>query len=413
MLDPFPVRADGTRFDVPYGNSLGLVAFAGRGLTFTPADFQPARQQRRRIGIQRQFGNDILLDASYNGAFARIPLSQPVSFLPRQYWATGSVRNQAVDDDMNRNVANPFHINNLASLQGSNPALYNYLRTQAFFTSTTIRKNQLLRTFPHMNGLNGLRPGAEFVDSMGGNKYHDFQLLFEKRYSQGFHTSVIYTYSYAESQDFFYNEFDADPSYQPNNLNRPHRFVWTAIYELPFGKGRKWVQSSPLRHVVGGWQLSWIYQAQSGPPTAWGNYFYYGDMNEIANVLQHSESSRSDVHLWFDPNIAYRGSGAVPSGFTGFEGRAANQPGNFHARVFPARLGSLRADGFRGWDTKILRRFRLSEQANLSLAADVLNLTNHTNFGAPVTNPTNLNFGRVTGQQGVGRTLQFTGRIEF
>jgi hypothetical protein len=413
MLDPFPVRADGTRFDAPYGNSLGLVSFAGRGLTFTPADFQPARQQRWRLGIQRQFGDNILLDLSYNGAYARIPVNQPVSFLPQQYWATGNVRNQAIDDDMNRNVANPFHINNLSGLQSSNAALYNYLRTQAFFTSTTIRKNQLLRAFPQMNGLTGLRPGVNFVDSMGGNKYHDLQLLFEKRYSQGLHTSVLYTYSYAESQDFYYNEFDEKPLYQPNTLNRPHRFVWTAIYELPFGKGRKFVQTGPLRHVVGGWQLSWIYQAQSGPPTTWGNLFYYGDTGAIADAFQHRESHERDVHLWFDPTLAYRGSGAIPSGFTGFEGRSANQPGAFHQRVFPARLGSLRSDGFRGWDTKILRRFRLAEQANLSIAADILNLTNHTNFGAPVTNPTNLNFGRVTGQQGVGRTLQFTGRFEF
>jgi len=413
MLDPFPVRADGSRFDTPYGNSLGLVAFAGRGLTFTPGDFQPARQQRWRIGLQRQFGNDILLDVSYNGAYARIPVNQPVSFLPQQYWATGSVRNQAIDDDMNRNVPNPFNINNLTGLQSSNPVLYNYLRTQAFFTSSTIRKNQLLRAFPHMNGLTGLRPGINFTDGMGRNKYHDFELLFEKRYSHGLHTAVLYTYSYAESQDFYYNEFDTKPSYQPNNLNRPHRLVWTAIYELPFGKDRKWLQTGPLQHLVGGWQLSWIYQFQSGPPTTWGNLFYYGDINKIADAFKHSESHNRDVHLWFDPSIAHLGTAPIPSGFTGFEGRSANQPGVFHQRVFPARLGSLRADGFRGWDVKILRRFRLAERANFSIAADMLNLTNHTNFGVPVTNPTNRDFGRVTGQQGVGRTLQFTGRLEF
>ena len=336
-----------------------------------------------------------------------------MSFLPQQYWATGNVRVQSTDDDLNRNVPNPFNINNLTALQTSNPLLFNYLRTQGFFTSSTIRKNQYLRAFPHMNGLTGLRPGVEFSDATGGNRYHDFELLFEKRYSRGLHTAVLYTYSFAESQDFYFNEFDAKPSYQPNNLNRPHRFVWTAIYELPFGKDRRWVQTSPLRHVVGGWQLSWIYQFQSGPPTNWANYFYYGDLNKIADTFRHSDTHNQDVHLWFDPNTAYRGTGPVPSGFNGFEGRAANQPGVFHQRVFPARLGSLRADGFRGWDVKILRRFRFAERANFSVAADMLNLTNHTNFGQPVTNPTNRDFGRVTGQQGVGRTLQFTGRLEF
>jgi hypothetical protein len=235
MADPFPVRADGSRFDVPYRNSLGLLAFAGRGLTFTPRDFQPARQQRWRIGIQRQLGTDMLLDVSYNGSYSRIPVSQPVSFLPQQYWATGNVRNQAIDDDMNRNVPNPFNISNLTALQSANPTLYTYLRTQAFFTSSTIRKNQLLRTFPQMNGLTGLRPGVSFTDSMGGTRYHDLEVLFEKRYSRGFHTSVMYTYSNSETQDYYLNEFDALPSYEANNLTRPHRLVWTKRLRATWG----------------------------------------------------------------------------------------------------------------------------------------------------------------------------------
>lgn len=135
--------------------------------------------------------------------------------------------------------------------------------------------------------------------------------------------------------------------------------------------------------------------------------------NNIADVFQHDQANDRNVHLWFDPQIAYRGTGAVPSTFSGFEGRSASQPGAFQVRTFPARLGSLRADGIRGWDAKIVRRFRITEHANFGVAGEVLNLTNHTNFGAPNTNPTSTDFGRVTSQQGVGRTLQFTGRIEF
>jgi hypothetical protein len=264
-----------------------------------------------------------------------------------------------------------------------------------------------------MNGLTGLRPGVSFTDSMGGTRYHDLEVLFEKRYSRGFHTSVMYTYSNSETQDYYLNEFDALPSYEANNLTRPHRLVWSAIWEVPFGKGRRWAQTSPIRLVVGGWQLSWVYQFQSGPPTSWGKYFYYGDLDKIGDAFKHGEAHSKDVHLWFDPSISYRGTGAVPSGFTGFEGRAAYQPGTFQQRVLPARLGSLQADGLRGWDVKILRRFRFAERANFSIAGDILNLTNHTNFGAPNTNPTNMDFGRVTSQQGAGRTVQLAARLEF
>jgi hypothetical protein len=413
MVDPFPVRADGTRFDTPYGNSLGLMASAGQAFTFTPRDYQPSRQQRWRIGVQRQFGNDMVLDISYNGAYAKIPVNQPVNVLPQKYWATGNTRQSSVDNDLNTNVPNPFNISNLIPLQGSDPVLYNFLRTQSFFTSSTIRKNQLLRSFPHMPGLMGARPGVEFKDVMGKNKYHDLEMLFEKRFAQGLHSSVMYTYAYGETQDGYDNEFDLLPSWRVGTEHRPHRFVWTGIYELPFGSGKKWVQSGGLRHLVSGWQMSWIYQRQSGPPTTWGNYFFQGDLENIDEVFKHGDTHSQDIHLWFDPSTAYRGSGTLPANFEGFEGRSNAQPGAFHTRVFPVRLGSLRSDGFRQLDLRIGRQFQITERVALRLSMDALNATNRTNFQPPNTNPTNQNFGRVTTQQGSGRVLQVGGRIEF
>ncbi|MGH7463037.1 MAG: TonB-dependent receptor domain-containing protein, partial [Longimicrobiales bacterium] len=148
LHDPFPVRADGTRFDTPLRNALGPVALSGRsfnrdnlgGITFLPRDYRPAWQQRWRFGVQHQFGRDLVLDVSYNGAYSRIwpsSVSQRIDFLPQQYWATGNVRNQAMDDELNRNIANnPFHFNNFSSLANTNPVLFNYLRTVGLFNSS-------------------------------------------------------------------------------------------------------------------------------------------------------------------------------------------------------------------------------------------------------------------------------------
>jgi hypothetical protein len=214
-------------------------------------------------------------------------------------------------------------------------------------------------------------------------------------------------------QDYYHDEFDTQPSWQVSTEHRPHRLVWTTIYELPFGPGKQWAQSGVAGHVLGGWRFNWIYQFQSGPPTTWTNRFYYGDVDNIADVFNQSEVHGQDIHGWFDPNIAYRGTGDVPSGFTGFEGRSNAQPGAFHRRVFPARLASLRADGFRAWDLRIDRRFTITERVNLRLSLDALNATNRTHFGAPNTNPTNSSFGRVTSQQGSGRVLQAGMRLQF
>jgi hypothetical protein len=418
MVNPFPVRADGTRFDVPYGNSLGGIIRQGRGFDFYPRDYQPAWQQRWRFGVQREITKDMVIEASYNGAFSRIWAQDQwrVNYLPQQFWATGNVRNQTLEDDLNRNVPNPFHISNFAALQTSNPAVYRYLTTQSFFTSTTIRKHALLRPFPNFgtNNLRGVRPGVDFKDAQGGNKYHDLQLQFERRFSRGFQTAVMYTYAHGEESDNYYNEFDVRPTYRPQNDIRPHRFVWSAIYELPFGKGRSWVSSGPLQHVIGGWQLSWVYQYQNGGTTDWGNRFFYGDLDNIAALFRHEEVNSADIHQWFDPNIRVSsGSGAIPSGFQGFEGRTAMQPGSYHVRMFPTRLSALRQDGIRNWDVKVKRVFKITEQLRTSFDIDMLNATNHTNFAAPQTDPTRGDFGQVTTQRGLSRVFQFNLRLDF
>ncbi|MFB3828434.1 MAG: carboxypeptidase regulatory-like domain-containing protein [Bryobacteraceae bacterium] len=400
--NPFPVRADGTRFDAPYGNSLGLVAFAGRGLTFTARDFSPAWQQRWRLSVQREIRKDTVVDVSYNGAYSLIGLDQRIDYLPEQYWATGNTRNQAIEDNLTRNVTNPFNVKNLSALQASNPVLYRYLSTISLFSSSTVRKQALLRAYPQMTSLRGVRPGSAFADARGGNRYHDMQIQLEKRYAAGLQMSVMYTRSFAEEQSYR-NEFDAAPSWEPNSDVRPHRFVWTSIYELPFSKNR----------IARGWQLSWIYQYQSGPGLSFGNRFFYGDINKIGDLLRHSQVHGRDIHTWFDPSIVFKGTGAIPAGFTGFEGRSASQPGSYHVRVFPTVIDAVRADGIRNWDVRMLRRFKIRERLAIAFSGDLLNMTNHTNFTAPSTDPTSSSFGKVSGVNGSPRKIQLNLRIDF
>lgn len=415
MTDPFPVRADGTRFNKPYGNSLGTDILGGIGITLPPRDYRPALQHRWRVGIQRLFGKDILIDASYNGALATLPMysSTRIDFLPEQYWATGNTRNSAIDTYLNTSVPNPYRITNLGALKDSNPAVYQYLSTVGFFTGSTVQRNRLLRQFSNLNGSNGLRPGKDRSSVEGRNRYHDLQFQFEKRFSHGFSSSVMYTFTNSESSNWYQNEFDAEPSYRPTSNVWPHRFQWMTIWDLPFGKGRRFVTDNPVQHVIGGWTLSWIYLRTSGFPTSWGKVFYYGNESQLEEIFKHDEVNSKDIHQWFDPTVAYKGTGAIPSGFVGFEGRSAYQPGTYHVRDFPSLLESLRNDGFRQWDIKVQRSFSLGESIKLRISTDFLNATNRTNFTAPNTSPTSTAFGTVSAQQGLPRAIQFMARLVF
>jgi hypothetical protein len=421
ILNPFPTLPGGTHLVQPFGSSLGADTLDGQGLTYYPRDYAPSLSQRWKVSVQRELFRDQVLDVSYNGSYASYPFNESQSFLPGQYYATGSTYNAAEQAAETANVPNPFYIGNLSGLQQSNPTLYNYLNTISWFTSKTVQAQQLqrahLNTAPSTGSTSGLtEAGAVRAQSW----YHDVQALYSKRFSKGIQSSLTYTHQWGRQQ-WQPNSFDPSLAWQINPNTRPNRLVWSAVWELPFGKGRQWLTTGPAQHVVGGWQLSWVYQYQTGAPLNWGNLFYYGSLDQVVQALAteatHAANSRQELSTAasFNPafNSAASGSGPVPSGFVGFEGRTALQPGTFQVRQFPQYLDALRADPIRSWDLKLYRKFTIHERLNMNIGIDALNLTNHTQFGAPNLTPTSTAFGSVTSQANGARQLQMNARIEF
>jgi hypothetical protein len=323
------------------------------------------------------------------------------------------VRDQAKDNLLNGNVPNPYNLKGLAGLATSNPTLYRFVSGQGFYTNQNIARHRILRGYSMYNNLRDYQIGGD--GRIGDVRYHDMQLLVERRMTSGFQTSFMYTYADSKAKDYFYNEFDQSPSDRINDNTRPHAIAWTAVYETPFGKGRKFVSDGAMSHIVGNWNLSWVYVITAGEASDWGNRFFYGDINQLEDLWKHKEVRSKDYLAWFDPNLTWRTNSAPPSGFVGFEGRSAAQPGSYHVRMFPYRLGSLRHDGIKNLDLKIERLFPINMERGIQarFAFDMLNAVNHTNFGGPNTDPTNAAFGRVTSQRGLSRVLQFTLRFEF
>jgi hypothetical protein len=417
LVNPFPVRADTTRFDTPYGNSLNGVYFAARDQNPNfPRNFRPAIQHRWRVGLQHQITNSVVVEASYNGSWSKIPVNQPVNYVPQTYFGSGNTRAKAAEAAMTTNVTNPFNTSNFSSLATSSPAIYNYLRTQGRFTGSTVAANTLVRPYPVMTGtFNGLRDGVDIMDAYGGVNYNDLQIQVEKRFGHGFSMTGLYTYAASDVQDWYANPFDPAPSWEINNNTMPHRFVWTGIYEFPFGKGKAHFNHGVARALLGEWSLGWIYQRNSGPALQWDNRFYYGDLSKIADAFKHDQVNSQNIHVWWDPAIAYKASGtaAIPSDFVGFEGRSSEQASSYQLRVFPRTLAEMRADGIRNWDVNVKKDMRVTETWRVRFQVDFLNATNHTNFTSPSTDPTSGNFGRNTAQRGLSRIIQFNLRITY
>ncbi|MBI3472937.1 MAG: carboxypeptidase regulatory-like domain-containing protein [Candidatus Solibacter usitatus] len=388
LRDSFPVRADGTRYDVPTRDALGRMARVGRGWTYSDFDTRHGRQQRWRLGVQRQIGANMVLETAYAGSYAdRVGLTRRLDYLPEKYWADGLRRNDALASNLDANVPNPFNISNFAALRAADPILYQDMTTQGFFTSATIRRSQLLRVLPQMNDIRNRS------DNSGEVRTHALEVRFERRFARGFNFNVGYTRFWDREADYFHNEFDPLPAWRASNDGRPHRLIATGIYELPFGKGKALARQGLGAALFGGWQIALTYEYQPGPLIDWGNRFFYGNLEDI-------NSGPRTLDRWFNP--------------ADFERNSARQPASFHRRIFPTRIDGLRRDITNQWNGNLQREIKFKERIALQLRLDALNLQNRSQFNAPNTDPFSTNFGKVESQTAAtNRFIQIQGRIRF
>jgi hypothetical protein len=186
------------------------------------------------------------------------------------------------------------------------------------------------------------------------------------------------------------------------------------LYELPFGKGQRWVNDGWGSKVLGGFQINGTLALMSGIP------FY---------VIQGSA-----------PNLLAGGSAQVPNqtgavqilggiGTASQVGAAAAGPyftntvcaaGCAWATETGARFGSggrnnLRGPSFFETDLGIYRTFDISENVKFQLRAEALNATNHANFALPAADVTGANFGFITSTYGTNQSRQwrFGARLSF
>ncbi len=436
--DPFPVQANGQRFLQPVGNALGVMAGVGRGIAYIPSDWKHARQQRWRFSVQRELSKSMVLEFAYLGSSSdRISIGQRLDPLPEQYWASGQYRNNTIANYLNGNVANPFRITNFASLQTSNPLLYQDMNGNGFFTGATRARSSLLRPNGHLNGSTNSRA------PLGKSRYHDLELTLNKRFSNGMMYSVSLIRTWNQQATGFQNEYDTTPLWTESNNSRPYHFMFNALYELPFGKGKKFLSGSKIANaVVGGWQVSSIYHLQSGPAFGVGNWFYYG--NDLRAFTKSRDERTTDA--WFNwqllPGAArdYTASNraayetrirslvpqAVLTAMGNICGSGNNvactfenvtpvnfQPNSFHKRVFPSVLSWLRTSNMNQVDMNLARNFAITEGLKMQFRVDFINALNHVTYQGPNTDITSANFGKVTAQGNTPRWIQFMMRFTF
>ncbi len=449
LSDPFPVRATNgnTRFNVPVGNSYGLMNLLaltnGPSSWAVPASEHP-RMQRWRVALERQLTSHDLVTFGYTGAWTSdINVQTNLSALPASYYflglarpvnaagstlscASGTTNATAAfclqDTNLGNNVPNPFYIGNLSSLQSSNPALYGALTTVgSFFTSTTISKATLLRPYPSSN--------YSVPNPIGQEREANLDASIVHRFNRGLSASFNYSYFHGRIANGYEQGWNPnDPSnpqslwWLPNNVN-PNRFTATWVYDLPFGKGRHFInQNKALDLLAGGWTVSGNYLWSQGTLIGMPNTFYYGNPSGI-------KLSNPTLNEWFNTagcvlpgQTLGPGDVAVPLGqpcTQGWEKRTAMQPGTYQARVMPLYVDGVRNPNFGVLSASLMRdfRFHIKEQAlTFQVRGDVINLENHSYFNGVNTGPTSGvgTFGAITaGSTVLNRFIQVQGHIRW
>ncbi len=360
----------------PRGAADGVSTFAGRGISFYEENPQATRQQRWQLGVQRELPLRVLLEASYVGnRGSSLQLGKEYRALPLQYLSRSPFRDQPAINYLSEQVPNPFY----PLLPGTGLA------------GTTVSRSYLLSSgkYPHFTGMTG-------SSYDGYSSFHSLQVKMERRFAQGWTVNTAYQWSKnLQAISRLNGEYSALEKVI-SDQDRPHRIVVSAIWELPFGKGKRFLASWPVAvdKLLGGWQIQGIYTGQGGPPASWGNVLFLGDIHSITLPAGQRTPER-----WFN-------TGA------GFDRNSQNQLGS-NFRTFPSALSDVRADGTNQWELSVIKGGRIRERVTVQFRGEFLNAFNHVNFSAPNTSPTSTAFGMVTTQRGFPRRVQLGLKLLF
>ncbi|MFN0102328.1 MAG: carboxypeptidase regulatory-like domain-containing protein [Bryobacteraceae bacterium] len=297
------------------------------------------------------------------------------------------------------------------------------------------QRTSLDRPFPNW--------GLIFSRDAGANaQYNSLQVELNRRFSNG----VSFTTAYTLAKNLADNAGPAPGSFAgetgggrlTNSLDRRsdrgdvyatrrQRFVSTMVYELPFGRNRKFLSgaSRAADLALGGWQLSSILTLQTGPfltPT-----FSGGDPSGT-NASSRGASRPDRIgngalasptrDLWLDRN-AFVCPGREPGAlqFNCAVGVVAGRDPAPIGRFGNSGAGIVLGPGTFGLNAALSKKFVLAERVSLRAEGSFTNAPNWTNLGDPVLDIANSNFGRITGFRGVdfggGRTGQVSLRLEF
>lgn len=475
------------RLGSPFTSVLGLPTFVGTrayttnnspsfgnyGTVFAvDPNLQTPRQNDWQVGVQRKFG-DFAFEARYVGSSSSNVLRtidyNQIKLTPAFLADFNVARNNIIAGCTTQatcqvgttifstfasQLANPGFVNLIRTGQVAELA-FQYLANglpsnpNVFPVPAGTLRAELLAN-PNTGVANVLENGGKF-------NYHSGQFELRRQFKDGLYLQANYTFSKGLTDAIGTGQTRVEPfldnanpqlDYARLDYDQTHVFNINTIYELPFGKNRRWLnQNKFVDYVVGGWQFGMVWRIGSGAPITFTDA--RGTLNrsgrsgrQTAVTSLTSKELKKLVGSFVTPcgvffvnptainiNQANLAAGnctqlnvGVPTLTTpGAASSGFGQP-TFSGQVFfnnatNTTSGLRRAvvDGpwTYGADISMLKNFRITERVKLQVRGEAFNVTNKAFFvPGQFIDVNSTTFGRITSTTG-SRVMQFAARIEF
>lgn len=416
------------------------------------------------IGIQRDLGNSMAAEARYVGTFGRdiwrgtdynqVQISPAFladfnrartnGYLAQQAGlAYSPVFNPNVAGSQPLTVLPAFGTNLLTNANVIGNLQTNAVAALADFYMTN-RVPGALATFMQNPGIYA----AQAIGNGGFSDYNALQFELRRRFLNGLFGQINYTWANTKTDsagtaqsrfEAFLDNARPELSTSRAVFHVTHVVNANAIYELPFGQGKRWANSGGVVDALaGGWQVSSILAWQSGSPISFfsgrGSFNRVGRSNctttgvtgcntafsnlsadEIRNLLGIYKQADGRIY-WIDPKVIDAATGRAVGADN--LGNTAAFSGQVFFNPVAGQVGNVPLLAFDGppqfrLDLALAKRIRLSGQYRLEFKGEATNLLNMPSFDRGDIDINSTTFGRLTGVNVGSRIIQLSARFEF
>lgn len=369
LSNPFP-----TGLLQPIGSTQGLLTFAGQGVDVANPNHVTPKIHQYSVGVQRELPGNFKFDIAYVG-------SRSVDVLTGDFNVRG---------ERNINVLSAAQLaqcrQNQAFCNDPVPNPFAGLLPGTGLNGPTVARRQLLLPFPQFQAVN------LNLENAGKVWYDSLQTSIERRTASGLTIIASYTLSKTLGALQFLNPQDAEPSKSVTDFDRPHVFVVSGVYQLPFGRNRRFLSEAgtATNLLLGGWEYNFIARLQSGRPM---NLDLGFDLIADPTIEDNTAERYFNTCTRLNNGTTRQPNAAGTAFVTGCSNPAFAQRGADTLRNLPFRVPGLREPSPPQFDMSLNKSFNFTESVRAQVRIEAFNVTNTPVFNGPQMNPNETTFG--------------------